>query len=125
MPTRFPGLEKEPLRAEFWPEGLSTTPVPARVVSLAPGVLCLATETPPVPGARFVAKFSVAGVFPIVAGCQARWRLERSAGEWWVSATFLTLAARDWHVLFEAWREHLGAPERQDASPEPLAAVGG
>src|SRR5262249_57275969 len=60
------------LTVELWPEGLNAEPAPARVVSLAPGVLCLATHAPPAPGTRFVAKFSIREEFPIVVGCQAR-----------------------------------------------------
>jgi hypothetical protein len=116
--------ENECLTAEFWPEGLNAEPVAARVISLAPGVLCLATEAPPAPGARFVTKFSIRGEFPIVAGCQARWRLERGERESWVSATFLTLAARDWDTLFTAWQRQLGTSEALELPLEALAAAG-
>jgi len=75
MPTQCPQTEREHLTAEFWPEGLNAQPISARVISLAPGVLCLSTETPPAPGARFVTKFSVAASFP-------SWRAARRAGVW-------------------------------------------
>jgi hypothetical protein len=124
MPTRCSRVESGVLTAEFWPEGLNAEPIAARVISLAPGVLCLATGEPPAPGARFVAKFSVRGEFPIVAGCQARWRLERSAGESWVSATFLTLAARDWEMLCTAWRQHLATAGPLETPQDYLIAAG-
>jgi hypothetical protein len=124
MATRCPRVENEYLTAEFWPEGLNAQPVAARVISLAPGVLCMATEAPPAPGARFITKFSVRGEFPIVAGCQARWRLERGAGESWVSATFLTLATRDWEMLFTAWRQHLATAGPLETSSELMATAG-
>jgi hypothetical protein len=114
----------EHLTVELWPEGLNAEPAPGRVVSLAPGVLCLATQAPPAPGTRFVAKFSIRGEFPIVVGCQARWRLERSAGEFWISATFLTLDERDWTLLYDAWcLQPRNAGARAAHSPS-LAATG-
>jgi len=121
MPTRCSIDETEHLTAEFWPAGLNAAPVAARVVSLGPGVLCLATETPPAPGARFVTKFSIRGEFPIVAGCHARWRLERAPGEYWVSATFLTIDDRDWEVLCAAWRRQFDVIERRVAMEPALA----
>jgi hypothetical protein len=125
MPTRrFATSDSEHLTVEYWPEGLTSDPVPARVVSLAPGVLCLATAAPPTPGARFVAKFSIRGEFPIVAGCQARWCLQHTATEHWVSATFLTLESRDWKVLSTAWGRHLDPGEAWDTPERALAAVG-
>src|SRR5437879_410791 len=84
MPTRCPRVENEYLTAEFWPEGLNAQPIAARVISLAPGVLCLATEEPPAPGARFVAKFSVRGdaVRRLVDGeCLSVDALQRFVGE--------------------------------------------
>ena len=100
--------ETQTLTAEIWPEGLNAQPASARVVSLAPGVICLATASPPAPGARVVAKFSIPGEFPIVVGCQARWRLERGSLE-------LSMAAQ--------WNEHRRRRWR-DAHPREYPARG-
>src|SRR5207302_7745603 len=107
------------LTAEIWPEGLNAQPASARVVSLAPGVVCLATGAPPPPGARFVAKFSIQGEFPIVAGCEARWCVERGAQEYWISVTFLTLTERDRESLLAAWGRHPASID-SDAVPAPI-----
>jgi hypothetical protein len=86
-------------------------------------VLCLATRVPPPPGTRFVAKFSIPGEFPIVAGCRARWRLEHAPEEHWVSATFLTLDSRDWDLLFAAWRQQLASAELRGGPAQRLTAA--
>ena len=123
MPMQAVRTNENELMVELWPEGLTARAVSARIVTLAPGVLCLATGAPPVPGARFVAKFSVRGEFPIVVGCQARWRLERTAGEYWVSATFLTLDARDWEILSAAYRLRLSRVVRYAAGKDRFKNV--